>query len=295
MKEFPKKYKILLFVVVGLICGIQFFSYRLGQKQQLRFHERLIQQLAYPLELSGRWVVDQVFGVWRGYFALVHLRRDYGQLTAEADRLRALTVKMDEYAAENARLRSLLALREAAPFRTLAARVVARGLSAYFNSVQIDKGKEEGLRPGMAVITDRGIVGQVVNVGPGRSEVLLLIDPTSSIDVLAQRTRARGILTGAGIGEPMEFKYLSKFEELGKGDLLVSSGLDGVYPKGLAVGTVLEAERGKHGIFYDATAVAPAADFDRLEELLVVVERPAVPPPPPAAGAKGEDQAKGKR
>ncbi len=268
---FLKRYRIVILVAVLLICGIQFMSYKLGQKKHLRFYERVIVKAAYPLEAAGTFVVDRIFRVWNGYFYLVGLQRQVETLKKENARLATQAAAAEELRLENERLRELLKFKRASNYKTVAARVISLGLSPYFHVVRIDKGRDDGIAVGMPVVTAKGVVGQVVNAGSWQSEVLTLVDRSSAIDVLCQRTRSRGLLAGSGFRDKLEFKYLSKFEDIAKGDLLITSGLDGVYPKGLPVGTVRRAERDIHGLFYKKTDVKPAVDFDRLEEVLVII------------------------
>jgi rod shape-determining protein MreC len=167
--------------------------------------------------------------------------------------------------------------------------------------VIIDQGTAAGIRPGMPVVTDQGVVGVVSGTAPGASKVLLLIDPQSQVDAYVQRSRARGSVRGAK-GRECSFEFVLRDEDLAVGDLLLTSGMGEIFPKGLVIGHVTHVERQPYGLFQEAQ-IKPAVDFGKLEEVFVILERrelpgaeafspadeslwPAAPAPGDAAGAE---------
>ncbi len=196
-------------------------------------------------------------------------------LKAENEKLRqriqALEVdrnKWLEAEATNRRLQGLLEFRSHLPSGSVTASIIANSASTWFQSCLLDKGSADGLRKGMAVVTPLGVVGQVVSVTARSAKVLLLTDPNSGIDVLVQRTRTRGIVSGSLENGPI-LKYVKRSEDLQVGDRLITSGLDGIFPKGVMVGTVNKVRKQNLGLF-QYIEVMPAVTPERAEEVMVV-------------------------
>ena len=151
----------------------------------------------------------------------------------------------------------------------MVARVIDNDRTTLFKTLLINKGTADGLRVGLPVLADRGVVGRIIETSWHASRVLLMIDENSNIDALIQRSRAQGILQGAG-SAGCNLKYISRVEDVQAGDVILSSGLAGVFPKGLLLGVVTGASRREGGLFQKID-VAPAVDFGRLEEVLALV------------------------
>ena len=151
----------------------------------------------------------------------------------------------------------------------LAAEVIGKDPSSWFKTIIIDKGSTDGVGRGDPVVVPEGIAGQIMEVAENYSKVLLIIDRNSAVDSLVQRTRARGVIKGESIRQ-CTLEYVLQKNEVKAGDTIVSSGLDGVYPKGLRVGEVSEVNTGSSGIFKEVI-VNPYVDFEKLEEVLVIV------------------------
>ena len=150
----------------------------------------------------------------------------------------------------------------------MTASIIANSGSSWFKSCLLDKGSADGVRKGMAVVTPLGVVGQVVAVTARTAKVLLLADPNSGVDVLVQRTRARGIVSGS-LDNGTILKYVKRSEDIQEGDRLVTSGFDGVFPKGMVVGTVIKVRKQTLGLFQHIE-VMPAVNLARTEEVLIV-------------------------
>jgi rod shape-determining protein MreC len=177
----------------------------------------------------------------------------------------------------NHRLKRLLDLQRRLPTKAVAAAIVARDATVWFQSLTLDKGGSHGIEPGMPVLAPEGVVGVIAATSSHAARVLLLTDPNSGIDVLVQRTRVRGIVSGR-IERTAVLKYVGRAEDLQVGDRIVTSGLDGVFPKGMPVGEIVRVSRDDPGLFLHAD-IQPAADAGRLEEVLVA---------PPGGGAIAE-------
>jgi rod shape-determining protein MreC len=173
----------------------------------------------------------------------------------------------------NERLRNLLNFQKAPTNQVVAAEVIGKDPSGWFKTLIIDKGKAEGLHKGLPVVLAQGIVGQVIEVSNHYSKVMLIIDRNSAVDALVQRSRARGIIKGAS-ADRCRFEFVLRKHDVQIGDTVITSGLDGVYPKGLRIGRISDLSEPKADIFYDIT-VAPFVDYETLEEVLVIL-RPKI-------------------
>jgi rod shape-determining protein MreC len=220
------------------------------------------------------WVLGGVEGAWHRYVALRGLEAANLRLRQENAALGVQIQQMRARAMRGQRLEQLLQLREAVPQRTLPADVIAGDASSWFRTVTIDRGSRDGVAPDMAVIAPSGVVGRIVGDPAGRAaRVQLLIDRNAGAGALIERSRAGGVVTGDGSGLRMEF--VSNLADVRAGDLVVTSGLDGIYPKGFIIGEVRTVEHGPS--VYKSISVRPAVDFSAIEEVLVVLDRPAVP------------------
>jgi len=216
--------------------------------------------------------VDGVRGMWSGYVALRHVQEENATLKAE---LQNLQIRFQQERAEAQRtdnLRQLLELRERANLETVAAEVIAGPADPDFRTITIDKGRSDGLDRDMAVISPAGVVGRVVLPSGRAAQVQLLIDRNAAAGVLIERTRVQGVVVGMGDGM-LRLQYVPGTADVKTGDLVVTSGIDGIYPKGFVIGTIDQADRGA-GAFLEIT-VRAAVDFARLEEVLIVRTPPA--------------------
>jgi rod shape-determining protein MreC len=214
---------------------------------------------------------DGVRHFWSGY---VDLRRVHDENGALKQELQTLQVRLQEERAQAQRtdnLRQLLELRERAHLETTAAEVIAAS-STEFRTITIDKGTGDGLQPDMAVISPAGVVGRVILPSGRASKVQLLIDSNAAAGALIERTRVQGVVVGAGSGM-LRMRYVPGTADVKTGDLVVTSGIDGIYPKGFVIGTI-DNVAGSAGEYHEIT-VRPAVDFARIEEVLIVRTPPA--------------------
>ena len=225
-----------------------------------------------PIYRLASATVSGVGNIWRSYFYLVDLRKENDELKKELDEQARQIVELTENRAAVARLNSLLGLREAYPHLLMkTAHILAWDPGPWHRSVVISLGARDGLVRDQAVIHARGVVGRVMETSPHYARVLLAPDFSSSIDAFVQRSRAPGILSGQG-GSRLTLKYVRKDEDVRPGDQVVTSGLDGNFPGGLALGTVSRINRQGAGLFMEVEVMAQAP-FDRLEEVLVLVNQ----------------------
>lgn len=208
--------------------------------------------------------------VWSGYINLVNVQKENAGLKQEIGHLRAENTRYKEVAHSLERMQTLLGFKENAPFRTISVRVIGSDTSNLFKTITIDRGDGDGLKKDMAVITPDAVVGRVIRTSRNSSLVLLMIDRNSAIASIIQRTRDEGIIEGRG-GSIANLKYIPILSDIQSGDAVITSGIDGIYPKGMNIGRVVSAKKEGDAIFQEI-AVTPAADFTRLEEALVVVD-----------------------
>jgi rod shape-determining protein MreC len=210
--------------------------------------------------------VDSVRGVWTGYVALRDVQEENEALKRD---LQTLQVRLQEERAQAQRaenFRQLLGLRERAGVETVAAEIIAGPADLEFRDMTIDKGGVDGIERDMAVISPAGVVGRVTLTSPRAARVQMLIDRNAAAGAMIERTRAQGLVVGEGTALRME--YVPGTADVKQGDLVVTSGIDKIYPKGFVIGTVAAIERGP-GTFHEIV-VQPSVDFSRLEEVLVV-------------------------
>lgn len=197
---------------------------------------------------------------------------------------------------ENARLRALLEVSARYGGAATAAEVLYMGRDPFAQKIVIDRGADAGIKPGEAVIDAQGVVGQVTRVFPSVAEVTILTDKDHAVPVRVERSGVRSVLFGAGAGRSPELRFMSPNADIRVGDALVTSGIDGTYPPGLAVARVLSIERETGQIFARITA-RPLAGVDRSGHLLVLGQAAALPPRPdePAESETAKKSGKGKR
>jgi rod shape-determining protein MreC len=228
------------------------------------------------LELVGRTqsgttgVTDYFKSFWYDYLALWGVREENNRLREELAKTSAARSECREAIATNVRLSRLLDLKESLPPPVLTARIIGRDPSLWFKTVIIDRGSSDGVRKGMPAVTVEGIVGQVMNTSSNFSKILLASDPNSAIDVLVQPSRVQGILKGRG-DTNFELHYVLRNMDIQKGDQIITSGLGGVFPHGLPVGTVSQVVKSRRGMFQNIE-IEPVVDFSKLEHLLIIMK-----------------------
>ena len=208
--------------------------------------------------------------VWNDYVDLRDLRQENLRLQREAAVLQRRIDQLEEQALETQRLQGLLAMRETSLAKFVAARVVGKDATNWFKTILIDRGTLAGLRRNLPVVAPDGLVGRVVEVTPSTAKVQLITDPVSASGGLMQRTRVTGIVTG-NLGTGLRVRYLPLLADVVVGDEVVTSGMGGVFPKGIPVGRVTAVER-KSGALFQEAALQPKVDLGRLEEVLIVMD-----------------------
>jgi len=262
--------KIWLWIfIAGFILYL--LSSNSGQRRKWNPAEQFIVQITAPFQRLITYTVNVTEKFWLGYFHLVDVRRENRRLKNEVDALRMENIRYREQLSTHQRLKQLLQFKHTIDRPVLAARVIGLDPTGWFKSIIIDKGKRAGLKLNMPVVNACGVVGRIVSVSPTYAKVLLIIDQNSAIDCLVQRSRDRGMVKGESI-DNCKLDYVVKSSDVAVGDMVVTSGLGGIYPKGLSVGSILSVKEASGGLFKDI-AVRPLVDFSKLEEVLVILKK----------------------
>lgn len=257
------------FLILSFILGltIVFISPEL-QKRPLRWLEVPIGGAVYYIQQGTHAVLSGISGVWYGYVNLIDVRQENQQLRAEIGRLRGENNLLKEEGALAERLQAILDYKENVPFNLVVAAVIGREPTHWYQTIIVNKGEADGVKVDMGVITPEGIVGKVIKTGPRHAQVLLMTDRNSAIAGIVQRTRDEGIVQGVEEGA-IRLKYLPHFSEVVAGDVLVTSGLEGSFAKGLKIGKIEKVEKREHELFLQVK-VTPQIDFSKLEEVLII-------------------------
>jgi rod shape-determining protein MreC len=266
---FSKKMVMIIGAIVLIAVNIIVLS--VSNRRYLSYYGpgRIAISLVAPFQEAVSSSIRFVRDIWGHYFFLVKVAQENDNFKKALSHAVETNNLHKELKLSNVRLRSLLNFRKTIKDKVIAAEVISKDPSPWFKTIMIDKGGDDSVKKGVAVVMPEGIVGQVTEVSTHYSKVLLIIDHNSAVDGLVQRNRARGIIKG-GSEDRCLFKYVLRKNDVAVGDTVVSSGLDGVFPKGLPVGYVSGVIRPNSGIF-QKVSVTPYVDFEKLEEVLVVL------------------------
>lgn len=266
---FSKKMVLIIGVIVLIAVNVILLS--VFNRRYISYYRpgRFAISLIAPFQKASTNTIRFVRDIWRHYFFVVNVAKENDNYQKALNKAFEKNIQLKELRLSNSRLRNLLKFEKTITNSVLSAEVIGKDPSPWFKTVLIDKGKNDGVEPGMAVVVPRGIAGQITDVSSNYSKVLLIIDHNSAVDALVQNDRARGIIKGGTEGQCL-FKYVLRKHDIETGDIVVSSGLDGVFPKGLAVGYISKVIKPKSGIFQEVT-VTPYVDFEKLEEVLIVL------------------------
>jgi len=242
-------------------------------------------EVVTPIAHLSRRVSSSLADTWNSYVDLVGARQEREWLRSRVRDLEAEADAAGAVARENERLTELLELRESLPGDAVAARITSADASGLFRTATLNKGERAGVAKGFAVVTPGGVVGKVVATSPHAARILLLDDHASGVDALVRRTRARGIVEG-GSQAGCRLKYVKRREDIRVGDKVITSGLDGIFPKGMPIGEIVHLGEEEHGL-YRTAEIRPAVDFSKLEEVLVVAPPNREVPPVPGQAEGG--------
>jgi len=233
--------------------------------------EQVVVEITAPFQKVISNTIDATGNIWSKYFHLINTRKENIRLKEEILFLKVENFRHQELIAAYQRLQKVLQSTGKIDQKLVAARVIGKDPSGLFKSIIINKGKSSGLSVNMAVVNEGGVVGKIVSVSKNYSKVLLLIYQNSAVDCLIERSRDFGIVKGLSRDEAvMIMDYVLKSTDIIVGDTLVTSGIGGVFPKGIPVGTITEIKDPTEELFMEVK-VAPSVDFSKLEEVLVIL------------------------
>ena len=266
----PRRINLLWIWIALLFIAFILVSSSFGKRRPWSPAEQAAIEITAPVQKVIINTVDAVQDFWWKYFSLVDLRNENASLKKEIDDLKMENSLYRELVAANRRVAAMLQFKDVIHRDALVAQVIGRDPTGWFESVMIDKGEKAGLRLNMAVVNAQGVVGQIVSLAPNYAKVLLMIDQNSAVDCLIQRSREKGIVKGLS-PKVCKMHYVVKNGDVKVGDLVVTSGMGRVYPKGLPVGRVIEVADDPWEMFKDVK-VEPLVDFSKLEEVLVLLK-----------------------
>ncbi len=275
MPEFSSRVRLALLVavLVALATASMVVDQRAlrGGGRELPPWAAPLLDAAVPVQKAMALPIDALREAWTDYLALVGVHEKNDSLHRELAALREENLQLREALVASGRLARIAEMRDEFEVPMLPTELVARNVSPWFRSVLIDRGRGDGVRSGMPVVSEEGLVGLVTATSGDAARTMLLLDRQAAIDATVQRSRTRGTLRGGG-GERLEFEFVAREGDVRPGDVLISSGLDGVYPKGLRLGRVTEVSPADTRLLRTAS-VAPAVDFGRLEQAFVMLRR----------------------
>jgi len=283
MESFFSRYRnalvliaVLIAQVIGLAVQVRRPDPTASDKGGVRLIRSWVVGVVTPPEMLLHATGRGIRGMWTDYVDLIHVRKQNRDLKAELDRLRLEEDSLAEDARQGQRLQTLLGFKEKYVYKTVAAQVIGTSGTEQSHVLLIDKGSDDGLKPDLPVITPDGIVGKTRDVFRHTSQVLEISDATSGAGVILETTRIRGVLRGDSWGQP-QIVNVSPDERIQKGDVVLTSGGDAIYPRGLAVGVVDRIVPQPEGTLVNVL-VKPAANLSRLEEVLVITSTGAQMP-----------------
>lgn len=266
---FPRKNRSVAVISLVAILLIVLLAYSARHPYEGSFFRRLVLEMSAPLDHFFRTPIHAVHQVWQRYIFLIGLGDENRRLKQENDRLTNQLVLYREAYYEGLRLQKLLGMQSDLTYKSVPARVIGGDQKSVLKTILINRGTSDGVKKDFPVMTDRGIVGRVIETAWHVSRVLLLTDANSNIDAFVQSNRVQGVLQGTGaLG--CNLKYVSKTEDVKAGDMVLTSGLVATFPKGLILGVVARADKQDGGLF-QKIEVTPVVDFSRLEEVLVLL------------------------
>ncbi len=270
----PKRFIIVLpIAIVLLFLGLYSWNRSSGVLDGLAEHTGL--EFVGIILRSTDNVRQGIKNTWSHYIDLVDVREENDQLRKELTALQNRLILADEERAELKRLQELLSFTPPKAWEPMAARVISGriGINAALETITLARGYLQGAVPNSPIVIADGLVGRILRAGPSTSTALLILDPGSRIAVLGQESRTQAILAGAGITKELELRFVPVDSDIKEGEILITSGLDDIFPKGVPVAKVTNIERDPAVNFISVKA-SPLVDFNRLEEVLLL-ERPS--------------------
>ncbi len=271
MIKYLKEYRFYITLFLFLLIPVIALDTTTRAPRDYRFYDRVILAVTSPIQTAISWTLEQAVDVYQGYIYLWNVKTQNTRLFEENRKLLGQIANLKEAQNENNRLREILNFQEKLKLETIVARVIAKDVSTEFRAVRINRGENAGIKKGMAVITYEGVVGRVMRTTSSTADIVTILDLLSAVDGVIERSRARGVVEGL-TDELCQLKFTLRTDDIQAGDVILSSGLGGVYPRGVAVGTVSRVKKKPFGITQDVE-IKPSVDFTKLEEVMIVTDQ----------------------
>jgi len=264
----------IAFGILALLTTVTMVSDRRAIRDEaagLPWWQSLLLEVTVPVQKVLLAPVDAASSAWSRYIDLVGVQDENERLRERLRELEDANLQFREALVASGHLERIASMRDDFEVEMLPAEIVGLDVSPWFRSVLVDRGHGHGVRSGSPVLTDRGVVGLVTATSASAARAMLLLDRQSAIDGVVQRSRARGVVRGRGTGE-LEFEFVVRGSDVREGDVVITSGMGGVFPKGLRIGVVRNvADPG--GRLLQTAVLAPSVDFGRLEQTFVMLHR----------------------
>lgn len=275
MFKYIKEYRFYIFLFLFVLIPVMLIDTATRAPRDRRFYDRAIIALTSPVQIGISWSLEHLASSFQNYIYLLSTRKDNLTLLDENRRLLNEIASLRETQQENLRLRKLLQFEEKMNVKSVVARVIAKDVSSEFRAIRINRGEKAGVHKDMAVVANEGVVGRVLRTTATTADVVTLLDSNSAVDGINERSRARGVVEGL-TDDLCQLRYTLRTDDILPGDVVISSGLGGIFPKGIPLGIVSKVNRKPFGITQDVE-VRPSVDFTRLEELMVITSSTAEP------------------
>lgn len=273
------KNKLFIFLVIALVILGGLAAFTAGNRAAVTWVEDAINTVAQPIQRFSVRASNSIIDFFERVFKTSDADRENEQLKVRIAQYEIMENELNNLRQENQQLKELLDYADTVEeYERVTAPVIGRSQGIWFNQFTVGAGRNQGVEEDMAVINGAGLVGRVTSVSANTCKVTAIIDSTSDVSVIVERTRdygfVRGLLEAGGGDDTMELYFLPMGNDLVPGDVLVTSGADGVFPRGLSVGSVLEVSRSSEDAEDRDALVSPTVDFLRLEEVVILTHGP---------------------
>lgn len=266
--DFFKKHLFLFIFGAAIIAALLFYLLNIPNSKNANIVEKTVLNIFYPVIKPLSAISDSINHLTSNYINLVDVKQDNAKLSAIVKEQNNKLIAAEENLLQNERLKKLLQMKKGIKENSIAATVIGDDTTAWFHTIVIDRGLNDSISEAMPVISAEGVVGQVVKLGSNSSRVMLLTDHASGIAATIQRSRARGVVKGRG-KQGCVLEFVGREEDIKVGDVVITSGIGGVFPKGIPIGEVKMVKRGEYGVFQNIE-IKPFANISHLEELLII-------------------------
>jgi rod shape-determining protein MreC len=268
LKRFSAPISFVSLLLIAAVAMVGDSRDYLDADQEIPWWHALVLEVVSPVQQMVSIPGTGVRNVWNRYLNLIDVGAENTILHDRVAELEELNLQYQEALVASGHLQRIAAMRGDLEVPLLPAQVVGLDISLWFRTVVVDRGRDHGVNAGNPIITNNGVAGLVTAASRHASKVMLLLDRQSAVDGVVQRSRTRGVVHGNGAGK-LEFEFVARDGDIHPGDLVLTSGLDAVYPKGLRIGTVSEI-RHRGSELIQIAILTPAVDFERLEQVFVM-------------------------